>query len=65
MAHQKRKLLNLEEAADFVGITPRQLHRAAKAGRVAYLKPGGHTGRLMFTPEDLQAFIDSVRVEAQ
>lgn len=31
-SHKKRKLLNLEEAADFVGITPRQLHRAAKAG---------------------------------
>jgi excisionase family DNA binding protein len=64
MAPTKRTLLTLQQAADVVGLTPRQVHRSAKAGKITYYKPGGPTGRLMFDPADLQAFLDSVRIEA-
>ena len=54
---------NLEEAATYTGLTKRQMHRAAKAGRVAYYKLSGPTGRLIFRTEDLDAFLAACRVE--
>ena len=60
------KLLTPEQAAEALGLTADTIRRMARAGRIAYVKLGGHDrGRMRFRPADLQAFIDSQLVPAQ
>ena len=47
--------LTLSEAAEFLGYKPSYLYRLTSQGRIGFSKPSG--GRILFTREDLTAFV--------
>jgi len=55
------KLIGIDEAAAWLGTSPRFVRRLIAERRIAYTKVGRHV-RLL--PSDLQTFIDNGRVDA-
>jgi excisionase family DNA binding protein len=55
------KLISVDEAAAWLGTSPRFVRRLVAERRIAYTKVGRH---VRFLPSDLQAFIDNGRVDA-
>lgn len=54
--------LNIAEAADRLGVTPRFVRRLVAERRIPFLKVGRH---VRFDPDDIDAFLAAGRVEAQ
>lgn len=55
----------LEEAAEYLGLTARQLARLVQSRRIPFYRPSGSPyGRLQFRREDLDAYMTACRVEA-
>lgn len=54
--------LSNEEAAEVLGIKPRTLDNWCTNGKIPYYRPGA---KRRFKREDLDAFIESTRHEAQ
>jgi len=53
------ELLTIEQAADYLGRSPKWVAAAARRGEI----PSRLVGRYRrFTPDDLSAYIDSIRV---
>ncbi|WP_067794205.1 helix-turn-helix domain-containing protein [Actinomadura formosensis] len=55
---------NIEEAAEFVGLTPRQLTRRVQEKTIPHYRPSGITGPVKFHRDDLSEYMASCRVEA-
>ena len=55
------KLISIDDAAAWLGTSPRFVRRLIAERRIAYNKVGRHV-RLL--PSDLQSFIDNGRVDA-
>ncbi len=51
------KLLNYEEAADFLHCSPNTLRKKVMLNVVPFVKPFGKNGRVFFLPEDLEHFV--------
>lgn len=58
-------LLRVKPASERTGLSERQLLRAAHSGRLAYYKPSGPTGPVMFAPADLADFLAAARIESE
>jgi excisionase family DNA binding protein len=56
-----RRLLNITELADFLGVNTRHVRRLVAERRIPYLKVGRH---LRISSADLEAFVAAGRVEA-
>jgi len=59
-------LLDVTEAVEYSGIPERMLRRFVLERRIAFIKTAntGKGGRLLFDPDDLDAWIESRRVAA-
>jgi len=57
MGWGKQALLTKQQAASYIGCSPRYLERAIGSGRLRALKPTGKLLRIRFN--DLEAFMDS------
>ena len=55
------RLLNLGEAAEFLGISPDSMYTLRRCRRVAFHRVGR---KLRFRRSDLEAYLESCRVEA-
>ena len=60
-------LMNIKEAADNLRTSPITIRRMIKAGTIPYrrLGTGGKNTRIFFTPEDLDAYLESAAVPAK
>ncbi len=56
MLAEKRKLLNISEAAEYLGFHPEHVRRMARQGKINGRKIGGKEWR--FRPEDLDALFE-------
>lgn len=62
---RKRRLLPIEEAVLRVGLNAGILKRAVKAGSLPAVRPSGfERGRLYFHPDDLDAWMESIKADA-
>jgi excisionase family DNA binding protein len=61
------QLLNIEEAAENLRVSPVTVRRMVKAGTITYrrLGTGGKNTRIFFTPEDLTAYLEAAAVPAK
>jgi excisionase family DNA binding protein len=55
------KLLSVDEAADKMGVSPLTMRAWLRQRRLPYLKL---ERRVLITPQDVQQFLDSNRIEA-
>jgi excisionase family DNA binding protein len=55
-------LLNVQEAANYLGLAKQTMYNMVSKRRVVYVKLGR---RLLFRPEDLQRMIEAGRIEAR
>jgi len=65
---KRRPLLDAKAACDYSGVPESLLRRLAREKRIAHIKtkPGtAKGGRLLFDPDDLDAWVDASRVAAQ
>lgn len=53
---ERRKLLSVDEAAEYIGFHPEHIRRLARQGKLNGAKIGGRAWR--FRPEDLDAFFE-------
>ena len=51
----EQRPFSIDEAADFLHLKKSYLYRLCGLGKISYSKPGG--GRILFTREDLDAFV--------
>lgn len=56
------KLLTIEEAAEYLSITPRMIRRLLEQKKLPVYRIGKH---IRFAEADLEIFINSVRTEAE
>lgn len=64
-APKPKQWFNLEEAAEHIGLTPRQVTRLAQGRKLTFYRPSGSpTGPLQFHRDDLDEYMASCRVEA-
>jgi len=61
MLAEKRKLLNISEAAEYLGFHPEHVRRMARQGKINGRKIGGKEWR--FRPEDLDALFEDEEVD--
>jgi excisionase family DNA binding protein len=61
------QLLNIEEAAENLRVSAVTIRRMIKSGTIPYRRmgTGGKNKRIFFTPEDLDAYLNSVAVPAR
>jgi excisionase family DNA binding protein len=59
------RLLTLAEVSEQLDLTIRQVQRLIRDGKLPHHKPTGRTGEVKVAPDDLAAFISSVRVPAR
>ena len=57
-----KKLLTRDEAAEYLGISLRTLDRLRAEGKTSFVRLGG---KIAYLREDLDAYIDRCRVEAE
>lgn len=64
---ERRPLLDVDDAVAYLGVPERMLRRLVAERRIAFIKTSnsGKGGRLMFDPDDLDAWRDACRVEAR
>ena len=55
------RLLTFEEAAEWLGTTPRHMRRLVVERRIAYRKLGRY---VRFPPDDRAEYVDAHRIEA-
>lgn len=60
------KLLTVAEAAEHAGVSPSLIYQWVTERRLAHYRPGGKgkRGKVLISPRDLDAFMESLRVEA-
>ncbi len=56
------RLLSVAEVADLLGLKRPTVYKKVCRREIPFIKPGGPRGRVLFRPEDLEAFIASRRV---
>lgn len=60
-----RPPINYPDAAQYLGCTEAHIKRMVAEGRIEYIKlSSGRSGRVMFDPDDLDAFLVSRKVPA-
>ena len=57
-----KRFLNVDEAAEYLSTTKRNIYRLAEQGRLAFHRIAR---RLQFTTNDLDTYIQAQRVEAR
>ncbi len=60
---QRRALLDIDQAADYLGISARTMKTLHETRQVAHVRLGKRT--LRFDPDDLDAYVDAQRVSAR
>ena len=55
-----KKLLTIKEAADILGVSVNTIYKWTSAKKIPYVKVGG---RVMFDPDDLEAWIEARKVD--
>lgn len=63
MSTEKRKLLNTQEAADYLGFKVSYFRKMMMRRVIPMYKPGGKL--CFFDPADLDAFLTSARISSQ
>jgi excisionase family DNA binding protein len=61
MLVEKKKLLNIYDAAEYLGFHPEHVRRLAREGKINGRKIGGKEWR--FRPEDLDALFEDEEVD--
>jgi excisionase family DNA binding protein len=58
------QLLSPKEAAEYMHVSPSLVYRLCKESRIAHYRVGcqGKRGKLLISPRDLDAFMESQRV---
>ena len=65
-APKPQEWIDLDQAAEFIGLSPRQLTRLVQSRRISFYRPSGTPkGRLQFHRDDLTAHMAKCRTEAQ
>lgn len=64
MTEKRTNFLTVAEAADRLGISASTVYDMARQRRISHCRIGAGKGRLLFTEQDIQEFIESRRVEA-
>lgn len=59
------EFLDPQQAAEYLGETRNTVYRLIGEGRISYHKAGATGGRYKFTQDQLDAYLDSIRVEPQ
>ena len=61
----KPLMMRYPEAADYSGLSVRQLRTAVHERRITFTKPSGPTGPTYFLAADLDAFVEACRQPAE
>jgi excisionase family DNA binding protein len=61
------RLLTVAEAAERAGVSDSLVYEWCQTRRLAHFRPGGKgkRGKILISPDDLDVFISSLRVEAE
>lgn len=57
--------MDIKLAAEYMGMTVRQLRHTVASRRIAHYKFGGRTSPLKFNKKDLDAYMEACRIEAR
>ena len=57
---QQRAILNLDEAAAYLGISKSTLYKHTSVGNIAFYKPSGKL--ISFKKEDLDKWLEAIRI---
>lgn len=62
-----KQLLNVKEAAERIGVSESLIYQWCEERRLAHYRPGGKgkRGKILISSADLDAFMESIRVEAK
>ena len=61
MSEQQKKLLNVDQVAEWLSCSPQCVYDMASKGVLPSVRVGTGRGLLRFDPDDVESFIDSAR----